>query len=148
MPTGSTPAERRELSELARKLEPGAFAGAAANHLSPVPLPKTLRRAIGLGSTASCRGRAEAHAEPVGPGLSVRPVGRWRAIVTLLAPERPLVVQLESAFLLPRRAMLKRTVAALVSEKRTLQLAALGEQRAADGARRRDRSAASRSARA
>jgi len=45
--------ERRELRELALKLEPGAFAGAAANHLSPVPLPKTLRRAIGLGSTAS-----------------------------------------------------------------------------------------------
>jgi len=45
--------ERRELRTLAMKLEPGAFAGAAANHLSPLPLPKTLRRAIGLGSTAS-----------------------------------------------------------------------------------------------
>jgi hypothetical protein len=48
-----TAAERRELRELALKLEPGAFAGAAANHLSPLPLPKTLRRAIGLGLTAS-----------------------------------------------------------------------------------------------
>jgi hypothetical protein len=45
--------ERRELRSLAMKLEPGAFAGAAANHLSPLPLPKKLRRAIGLGSTAS-----------------------------------------------------------------------------------------------
>ena len=45
--------ERRELRTLAMKLEPRAFAGAAANHLSPVPIPKPLRRAIGLGSTAS-----------------------------------------------------------------------------------------------
>ena len=45
--------ERRELRALASKLEPGAFAGAAAHHLSPVPLPRPLRRAIGLGSTAS-----------------------------------------------------------------------------------------------
>ena len=45
--------ERRELRTLAMKLEPGAFAGGAANHLSPLPLPTTLRRAIGLGSTAS-----------------------------------------------------------------------------------------------
>ena len=47
-----TPAERHELIELALKLEPRAFAGAAANHLSPVPLPKR-SAAIGLGSTAS-----------------------------------------------------------------------------------------------
>ena len=35
-----TAAERRELVDLALKLEPRAFAGAAADHLSPFPLPK------------------------------------------------------------------------------------------------------------
>ena len=48
-----TPTSAASCEQLAMKLEPRAFAGAAANHLSPVPLPKTLRRAIGLGSTAS-----------------------------------------------------------------------------------------------
>src|SRR5829696_1942676 len=48
-----TPAERSELRGLAMKLEPQAFAGAAAHHLSPLPLPKGLTRAIGLGSRAS-----------------------------------------------------------------------------------------------
>src|SRR3954471_3010088 len=33
-------AERDELAELVRKMEPRAFAGAAVDHLSPVPLPK------------------------------------------------------------------------------------------------------------
>jgi len=35
-----TEAERQELAELVNKMEPRMFAGAAANHLSPVPLPK------------------------------------------------------------------------------------------------------------
>src|SRR5688500_8166541 len=35
-----TPAERHELIDIASKLEPRAFAGAAADHLSPVPLPR------------------------------------------------------------------------------------------------------------
>jgi len=35
-----TPAERHELIDIAGKLEPRAFAGAAADHLSPVPLPR------------------------------------------------------------------------------------------------------------
>src|ERR687893_270939 len=48
-----TPAERDELRTLAIKLEPRAFAGAAANHLSPLPLPRWALRAIGLGSRAS-----------------------------------------------------------------------------------------------
>src|SRR3954451_7996182 len=33
-------AERQELAELVNKMEPRMFAGAAADHLSPVPLPK------------------------------------------------------------------------------------------------------------
>jgi hypothetical protein len=37
-----TPAERHELIDLAGKLEPRAFAGAAADHLSPVPLPRLI----------------------------------------------------------------------------------------------------------
>jgi hypothetical protein len=36
--------ERRELIDLARKLEPRAFAGAAADRLSPFPLPNRLTR--------------------------------------------------------------------------------------------------------
>ena len=48
-----TSAERHELRDLALKLEPQAFAGAAATHLSSLPLPKPLRRATGLGSTTS-----------------------------------------------------------------------------------------------
>jgi hypothetical protein len=42
-PRKLTPAERRELRDLALKLEPRAFAGAAADHLSPFPLPRKLR---------------------------------------------------------------------------------------------------------
>lgn len=42
-----TPAERHELIGIASKLEPRAFAGAAAHKLSPVPLP---RRVTGRGS--------------------------------------------------------------------------------------------------
>lgn len=38
-----TPAERDELRQLALKLEPGAFAGAAANRLSPFPVPRRFR---------------------------------------------------------------------------------------------------------
>jgi hypothetical protein len=44
--------ERRELRELALKLEPRAFAGSAANHLSPLPLPRWLLRASGLTASA------------------------------------------------------------------------------------------------
>jgi hypothetical protein len=36
--------ERRELRDLAMKLEPRAFAGAAADHMSPFPLPKRVTR--------------------------------------------------------------------------------------------------------
>ena len=42
-PKTMTPAERRELRDLALKLEPRAFAGAAADRLSPLPLPRKLR---------------------------------------------------------------------------------------------------------
>ena len=35
-----TGAERHELAELVNKMEPRMFAGAAADHLSPIPLPK------------------------------------------------------------------------------------------------------------
>jgi signal transduction histidine kinase len=35
--------ERKELRALALKLEPGAFAGAAINGLSPIPIPKRFR---------------------------------------------------------------------------------------------------------
>ena len=41
-----TEAEKEELRVLTAKLEPRAFAGAAADHLSPVPLP---RRFTGVG---------------------------------------------------------------------------------------------------
>jgi hypothetical protein len=34
--------ERREVRDLAMKLEPRAFAGGVADHLSPLPLPKRL----------------------------------------------------------------------------------------------------------
>jgi hypothetical protein len=43
-PRHLTPAERGELRMLALKLEPRAFAGAAATRLAPFPLPKRLRR--------------------------------------------------------------------------------------------------------
>jgi tellurite resistance protein len=42
-----TPAERHELIAIASKLEPRAFAGAVADRMSPVPLPK---RVTGRGS--------------------------------------------------------------------------------------------------
>jgi hypothetical protein len=42
--------ERSEFLDLAAKLEPRAFAGAAADKLSPVPLPKRVTR--GRGSSA------------------------------------------------------------------------------------------------
>ena len=35
-----TEAERQELAELVNKMEPRMFAGAAADHLSPIPLPR------------------------------------------------------------------------------------------------------------
>jgi hypothetical protein len=38
-----TEAERDELAELVNKMEPRMFAGAAADHLSPVPLPKRIK---------------------------------------------------------------------------------------------------------
>ena len=37
-----TPAERHELIAIASKLEPRAFAGTAADKLSPVPLPRMI----------------------------------------------------------------------------------------------------------
>jgi hypothetical protein len=40
---GLTPAERQELRGLVARLEPRAFAGAAADAFSPVPLPRWLR---------------------------------------------------------------------------------------------------------
>lgn len=41
---GVTGADRKELRELVAKLEPGAFAAAAADQFSPVPLPRRFRR--------------------------------------------------------------------------------------------------------
>jgi hypothetical protein len=43
-PVKLTPAERTEFYDLAVKLEPRAFAGAAADHMSPFPLPRRLTR--------------------------------------------------------------------------------------------------------
>lgn len=40
--TKLTPAERTELRGLVAKMEPGAFAVGAANHISPFPLPRWL----------------------------------------------------------------------------------------------------------
>ena len=40
--TSSRPQERHEFIDLATKLEPRAFAGAAADHMSPFPLPKKM----------------------------------------------------------------------------------------------------------
>jgi hypothetical protein len=37
--------ERRELRQLVAKLDPRAFAGSAADRISPVPLPRRLTRA-------------------------------------------------------------------------------------------------------
>ncbi|MEA2153520.1 MAG: hypothetical protein QOI18_1753 [Solirubrobacteraceae bacterium] len=41
-PGALTKAERAELGALVAKLEPRAFVGSAANHLSPLPVPKRL----------------------------------------------------------------------------------------------------------
>jgi hypothetical protein len=43
-PRTMSAAERRELRDLALKLEPGAFAGAAVDHLSPFPVPRRFRK--------------------------------------------------------------------------------------------------------
>jgi hypothetical protein len=43
-----SPRERDELSRLVAKAEPRLFVGAAADKLSPVPLPAPIRRAFGL----------------------------------------------------------------------------------------------------
>jgi|SRR4051794_19012565 len=40
-----TPKQRDELRRLVRKLEPRAFAGSAANRISPLPLPRRLTKA-------------------------------------------------------------------------------------------------------
>jgi hypothetical protein len=40
--TNLTPAERTELRGLVAKMDPGAFALGAANHISPFPLPRRL----------------------------------------------------------------------------------------------------------
>jgi hypothetical protein len=50
-----SPAERHEFIELAAKLEPRAFAVAAADRFSPLPLPKRLLS--GRGSRRSSRSR-------------------------------------------------------------------------------------------
>jgi hypothetical protein len=44
-PRSLTRAEKDELSVLVAKLEPRAFAGAAADRFSPVPLPKRVTKA-------------------------------------------------------------------------------------------------------
>jgi hypothetical protein len=41
-----TPRERDELSALVAKAEPGLFMGAAADKLSPVPIPNSLKRIV------------------------------------------------------------------------------------------------------
>jgi hypothetical protein len=43
-----TPREREELNRLVAKVEPRLFVGAAADKLSPVPVPQPVRRALGL----------------------------------------------------------------------------------------------------
>jgi hypothetical protein len=43
-----SPRERDELSRLVAKAEPRLFLGAAADKLSPIPLPQPVRRAFGL----------------------------------------------------------------------------------------------------
>ncbi len=42
---GMTPRQRDELRDLVAKLEPRAFAGSAADRLSPLPLPRRLTKA-------------------------------------------------------------------------------------------------------
>ena len=42
-PRAMTADERHELFDLARKLEPRAFAGAAVDHLSPFPVPRKIK---------------------------------------------------------------------------------------------------------
>src|SRR4051812_3886721 len=48
-----TPDERHEFIELASKLEPRAFAVAAADHVSPFPLPKKLLSGRGSRQSSS-----------------------------------------------------------------------------------------------
>jgi hypothetical protein len=43
-----SPREREELSRLVAKVEPRLFVGAAADKLSPVPVPQPVRRVLGL----------------------------------------------------------------------------------------------------
>jgi hypothetical protein len=43
-----SPREREELNRLVAKAEPRMFIGAAADKLSPVPVPPTVRRVLGL----------------------------------------------------------------------------------------------------
>jgi hypothetical protein len=43
-----SPREREELSRLVAKTEPKLFLGNAADKLSPVPVPPTVRRVLGL----------------------------------------------------------------------------------------------------
>jgi hypothetical protein len=54
-----TASERSELAELVAKMEPRMFAGTAANHLSPFPLPKRFTH----GSKADRERRAREDAE-------------------------------------------------------------------------------------
>ena len=42
-----TPREREELASLVAKAEPRLFVGAAADRLSPVPIPDMIKRAVG-----------------------------------------------------------------------------------------------------
>jgi hypothetical protein len=51
-----TPRERDELSELLAKAEPRLFVGAAADKLSPVPIPRPVRRAFEKPTRPSRRG--------------------------------------------------------------------------------------------
>lgn len=50
--------ERRELRGLVAKLEPRAFAGVAAEKLSPVPLPRRLTRSRSSSATGASGGSA------------------------------------------------------------------------------------------
>jgi hypothetical protein len=50
-------AERRELGRLVAKLEPRAFVGSAADHFSPVPVPKRLLYGRRRARTRSAAGK-------------------------------------------------------------------------------------------
>ena len=63
-----TPAERSELRTLALKLEPHAFAGAAAHHLSPLPLPQVGAKSYRTSERQPARrARVERDGERVAP---------------------------------------------------------------------------------